>query len=392
MPRRPKRTAAALADPTFDDRLFAAAKGLAARRQVTRSVTGAYGVQAVLTDWRDDVVARAAAIDQLEALVDERPDAAPRVAGLLSGYLREVSVEHGEEDGLWDDYLRLLALDGDGNDAADDALARFGLQREEVNVLSLQERAYGVQTMRWDLELAAQVLARLKRRNGVEVAAIGYPLKGAVLQGAKLTDACFGLAMLHGARLEGAILLRTDLQHANLREARLVGARLGQARLERAELHGAWLQGATLEGARMERAILVEARMAQSVLIEAQLQGAYLVRAEMPRAYLGQAALEGADLSDARLEGADLSEVKCDAGTIVEGAELRFAGVRSSDLSQVALSQDQLDAMFGDGSVALPAGLDRPAHWPDEDLGDAFHRHWQEWQVERDYRAPAKGE
>jgi hypothetical protein len=38
------------------------------------------------------------------------------------------------------------------------------------------------------------------------------------------------------------------------------------------------------------------------------------------------------------------------------------------DLSTVRLSQAQLDATFGDSSVILPAGLNRPAHWPDRKL------------------------
>jgi hypothetical protein len=82
----------------FNDKINAAATDLAARRQVTRIV--GYGAQKrILTEWQDDLVTRAAAIDRLEGLAQEaieRDDYPPaqRIARMLSIYVQELSREY----------------------------------------------------------------------------------------------------------------------------------------------------------------------------------------------------------------------------------------------------------------------------------------------------------
>jgi hypothetical protein len=122
-------------------------------------------------------------------------------------------------------------------------------------------------------------------------------------------------------------------------------------------------------------------------LMGAQLEGANLWQARMEGAVLVQARMEGADLREARMEGAEnLSEA------LLRGASLRF-----SDYSNVPFAQKQVNDMFGDVSVILSEGLDRPAHWPDWDLpwsGEyGFGTQWRKWQADPEgYRPPPKPE
>ncbi|MDZ7709275.1 MAG: hypothetical protein U5K36_03645 [Roseovarius sp.] len=50
----------------------------------------------------------------------------------------------------------------------------------------------------------------------------------------------------------------------------------------------------------------------------------------------------------------------------------------------VPFAQEQVNAMFGDASVILPEGVERPAHWPDWELlhfGEhGFDTQWRKWQ------------
>ncbi|WP_172295895.1 hypothetical protein [Pseudoruegeria sp. HB172150] len=75
----------------FNDKINAASEDLASRRQVTRVVQSDDGSEAVLTEWEDDLVKRAASIDRLEGLAEERPDSTARIARMLSVYVRELS-------------------------------------------------------------------------------------------------------------------------------------------------------------------------------------------------------------------------------------------------------------------------------------------------------------
>ena len=77
----------------FNEKFSAAATGLAARKQVTQ-IAQEGDSKTVLTEWADDLVSRAIAIEQLEGLAKERPAEAPRIARILSVYLAELSRDH----------------------------------------------------------------------------------------------------------------------------------------------------------------------------------------------------------------------------------------------------------------------------------------------------------
>lgn len=97
---------------------------------------------------------------------------------------------------------------------------------------------------------------------------------------------------------------RLDLRGANLQRADLAGLRLGPVRLDRARM-----EGANLDGARME----------------------------------------GADLRWAQLKSADLAFWN-NARTNARSAD--FTGAKN-------MTQEHVDAMFGDSTTILPAGLAR---------------------------------
>lgn len=88
----------------------------------------------------------------------------------------------------------------------------------------------------------------------------------------------------------------------------------------------------------------------------------------LPRDLLGRdlrgADLRAVDLRGAVLVGADLRGARMHL-TDLTGADLRATDVRGTDLgTTLFLSQLQVNASVGDGGTSLPAGLDRPPHWP----------------------------
>ncbi|WP_101067903.1 pentapeptide repeat-containing protein [Roseovarius salinarum] len=188
-------------------------------------------------------------------------------------------------------------------------------------------------------------------------------LRNADLRGADLSGLNLNGARLDGTFLQGADLWQARLQGAELMAARLQGADLREIRLQWAQLAEARLQGAHLWGARLQGADLEDARLQEAKLLHVSLQGAYL----------GWARLQGADLGSARF-GPD---------TDLSWANLSGAAARSVDFTGMPEIADQLAGMFGDGSVKLPDGCDRPAHWPRQELDfGEFLKQWREWQAD----------
>ncbi|RFP88084.1 pentapeptide repeat-containing protein [Rhodobacteraceae bacterium 63075] len=244
----------------------------------------------------------------------------------------------------------------------------------------------------------------------------GADLSGAILSGARLNKTRLEGADLREARLEGADLGEARLEGADLALARMMGADLSEARMESAFLvctrfEGAFLVMARMEGAvlsmahlenasiarsQMEWADLSEARLEGADLIEARLEAADLEWARLEGASLERARLEGTDLGRARLEGADLGRTSMDNSTNLTEALLRGASVRSvEDTETIAQLSPFLGEMFGDGSVKLPKGTERPAHWPDWELPsrgpNEFHTQWKLWLSDpENYTPPPK--
>ena len=101
----------------------------------------------------------------------------------------------------------------------------------------------------------------------------------------------------------------------------------------------------------------------------------------MENANLWDANMENTDLRDANLQNAHLRDVNMQNAKNLTDAFLRGASVRLFDFTDLPISQDQIDEMFGDGSVTLPDSITWPSHWPKEELSDdEFHTKWEEWK------------
>jgi hypothetical protein len=244
----------------FNDKINAAAEDLAARRQVT-TVLKAGDERTVITEWQDDVVTRSAAIDRLEGLANERPAITPRVAALLSIYVRELS-------------------------KGDLRPRDHGLEGEAATPEAIVEWARGLGPIRSDLEKAAQVLGRLREIEG---------------QGNLVLD-------LREANLQGLDLSRLNFADADLSFAWLQGAAIWNTKLDTANLTGAHLEGADLEGASirayLSQAHMLGARLSFSDMSHTELSGADLYGAIMHETVFDvftsvtQDALAGAGVSD----------------------------------------------------------------------------------------------
>ena len=226
----------------FNDKINAAATDLAARRQVT-TVLGEGDKREVITEWKDDLVTRAAAIDRLEGLAIERPDTAPRIARMLSIYARELSAEHPALDHPRVEYLRRTEQQGQ---SPSQVMEDLGMGLDEETVKHQTAWAKTLKPIRSDMEKAAQTLGRLRTIDGVDPDDIPIDLRGANLQGFDLRKLSFPNAQFDRARMEGA-----DLRGARMEGARLIGARMEGANLSWAGMTGAHLRNTGMEGAHL---------------------------------------------------------------------------------------------------------------------------------------------
>ncbi len=337
-----QRTVDLAAETLLNDKLNAAATDLAARRQVTRAVEQD-DKEVILTEWQDDLVTRAATIDRLEGLANEHPEVAPRVASLLSVYVRELSREFPAGD----------PPDWDDNPGQADDWWIF------------------LEPARPDMEKAAQTLGRLRRIRSVDLTRLHIDLRSANLQGFSLQALDFEKADFSYARMEGTKLWK----------ARLRNSTLSSANLRNASLWGASLEGARLDNANLEDAKLWNAVLFGADLFAANLHGAHMQGANLRKANVSFAQLIEADLIEARMEGAILKGIQME-GTELTGVTLGGAALSCLSLSNVPMSQDQVNVTFGDASVTLPVGFSRPAHWPRRELSPSdFETEWRKWQA-----------
>jgi uncharacterized protein YjbI with pentapeptide repeats len=92
--------------------------------------------------------------------------------------------------------------------------------------------------------------------------------------------------------------------------------------------------------------------------------------ADLVGAGLRGADLRGADLANALLLGADLRWADLREADLI-GADLRGADLRGTDLTgALHLTVPQVRSARGDAATRLPASVERPGHWPTDDLAD----------------------
>ena len=202
----------------------------------------------------------------------------------------------------------------------------------------------------------AAVLAVITRRTA-ERAMLGLDLSATDLGGASLSDAHLRSPNFRRANLAMAVFARAHLDSADFSEARLWGAVFTDARLVGANFTQARLEDARFPSACLPGAAFMLARLEGAVFNRARLEEASFPRAHLERAEFRNARLEGVIFWGARLEGADF------AGAHVEGADMQGAS---------GLTQDQLEAAFGDARTQLPEGLTPPLHWSPAPEGSAL--------------------
>jgi uncharacterized protein YjbI with pentapeptide repeats len=206
----------------FNDKINAAAKDLAARRQVTR-VAVQDGKQIILTELEDDLVTRAAAIDRLESLAIDAIDRgdyppAQRIARMLSTYVRELSEENKPKP--------LPTSECEGAVEAWHNNLRNALRR--------------------DMERAARSLGRINPKD--ETARAAFKPKNIDLRGSNLQGFDLGGLNFQGAQFRNAALQGADLEHTDLNWADLTYAGLERACAKGAKIRGALLWGTKLHG------------------------------------------------------------------------------------------------------------------------------------------------
>jgi uncharacterized protein YjbI with pentapeptide repeats len=360
----------------FNDKINAAAKDLAARRQVTRVVVQDEK-ETILTEWEDDLVTRAAAIDLLEGLANERPDAAPRIARQLSIYVRELSRQYPPKEPPMDATPNLVPS---GADATPD---------------KLQSWAQHLAPTRSDMEKAAQTLGRLQNIKEATLSPADIDLRSTNLQGFDLrglnfTNVRFGLASLQGTRLsrshlQGADFTEAQMQGTILSGTQLQGARFYAANMQRAQLTQAQARSADFYAAQMQGARLYQINAQGAYLRHAQLQGARLHRAQMQCADLSLASLQAASLRSARFQGAQIDQIEISEDTQLFEVSLNGASFQRLDEATLLLLKDELPNLFTTGFTAgshrkLPTGIERPAHWPSKMLLlNEFRKEWRAW-------------
>lgn len=116
----------------FDDKIDTAVSGLHAQRQITK-----WDEPERPTGWEDDVTRRNGAIDRLLGLAKEEPESAPRIARMLSVYVKELSREYP---------------------------AKTPQQTDDLN--PHREWAHNLSFNRSDMQNAVQVLRKLRAETG----------------------------------------------------------------------------------------------------------------------------------------------------------------------------------------------------------------------------------
>ncbi|PKP81045.1 MAG: hypothetical protein CVT79_12260 [Alphaproteobacteria bacterium HGW-Alphaproteobacteria-18] len=181
----------------FNDKMNSAAQGLTTRRETTRVVRQG-DVDVVLKEIEDDLVARAAAIDRLEGLVNEQEAAAPRVVRMLAAYIR-------------------------GNFRCENVLPTEDLKLRKVPSMDLQKAvdaigrvhriAVDVDSTHWRLDLKECDFDGVNFSTGF--------FRAADFSGCRFEATMFGEAVFEGCLFSGSLMNFSEFRKASLRGARL---------------------------------------------------------------------------------------------------------------------------------------------------------------------------
>jgi uncharacterized protein YjbI with pentapeptide repeats len=216
----------------FNDKINAAVSDLHSQRQVTN-----WKDEKAQNGWEDDVTRRNGAIDRLRGLAKEEPAAAPRIARMLSVYVKELSREFKPQ-----------------------------VPPETDNIDELRTWASNLTVERSDMQNAVQVLGQLRKESGHTLDNGEIDLTGTNLQGFDLKKLDFNNVSFENAQLQGADLFNAQLQGANLISAQLQGADLSRAQFDPAT---------TLSAARFSYAALRVVDFSETSITQEQLETAF---------------------------------------------------------------------------------------------------------------------
>ncbi len=153
---------------------------------------------------------------------------------------------------------------------------------------------------------------------------------------------------------------------------------------EEVTLHAKVIRRADLTGADF-----FSAQMQGIMIGHMKLNGARFRLAQLQAATFISTEFKGTDFTNAKLDGAFIRGSEMDAETKFEGASLEGVALHRVDLTKVKQVAEHLEVTFGDGSVTLPEGCDRPTHWPKRELElQEFREAWREWLTLRECGEP----
>ena len=315
-------------EAAFNDKINAAAKDLAARRQVTKIVQQD-SKDVVLTEWEDDLVTRAAAIDRLEGLAIEaidREDYAPaqRIARMLSIYVQELSREHPPQQ--------------------TPAFTKIEQMQDWARALR--------QVQRPDSQRAVQSLGRINPKNRTKFDRTSISLYECNLQGFTLQYLNFEGVIFSGASLQGAFLYNVNFNGALL---------------EGAKLDASFLKESTFKGAKLRNASAIGA-----IFMNLQMQSSSLINMNFSHAFL----------KTTNFEGSDLTSVELSSMSITKDVSWRGAAIGICTPATYEHLRPHWSVLFS-SSENPPSGSS--LDWRVPDYGDTFlfefHSAWRVWAM-----------
>ena len=228
---------------------------------------------------------------------------------------------------------------------------------------------------------AILALERMAKKNADVHIQIMEILTAYIRENAKLTEEAHERKPRQDIQLAFTVIGRRPPRRIAMERMHDFRLDLRNCDLTRIEGRGFDFAKADFIGTRFVRSQLKNANMENADLWGANMQNANLWDAHMENTDRRDANLQNATLENANLQNAHLRDVNMQNANNLTDAFLRGASVRLFDFTDLPISQDQIDEMFGDGSVTLPDSITWPSHWPKEELSDdEFHTKWEEWK------------
>lgn len=189
-------------------------------------------------------------------------------------------------------------------------------------------------------------------------------LRGVNLQNADMADCNFQRTRFANARLEAASFWRSKLDLADFSNAKMQAIDLRVSQLNGARLLNTHMEGADLTRGSMIGADFLFAQMEGAIFWDAVMEAANFRCARLDAADLRWSRIGGADLRSTRMNAAKISETIMNPAVDLSETTFQYAGFKEIDLSEIPMSSTQILKSFGDTTVILAAGTQRPRHWP----------------------------